>query len=616
MIILIIRKYEMYMKYHTRNAGMALILVFVVLTGLFVIAVPFLRSMLQARGTAISHSSTVVAQNDIISLRNLAYQHLVNAQTVNQQYQAESGDVNYIYSALMMKQVPLNTPDYTSPGEFLIQPNLSRMLDSSGDIQEVPAPMLDVVNAHYRLWSVKIDDEQGKIDLNTASYFVIGNLIGATSLTQDLNDLNSGSLNVRDASWFPPINGYIVVDQELIGYAKVASDYKNFYELSRAAATSSIPGSGLGEFAAAASNHVAEFSIAYPGSAYKITTAKFDQALNPNILYTFPTVDSIREIATYNKFNDSYSDAIDAYLFDKIENNLTAYGSGDYPGTFYAPQILLNNVPQGQPNPDGSFTYNGRQILNLAANQAINRGSVLKITSDTGEVRFCTARHVNGNRIVIDRTILANTNNNPPYRFHANRAIVEVMARKPVNINTASEQVLVALFSGLAISAADIVSTKEAEIIADRIHARIYQGYEPFTSPAEFSSFIRDNFADWNSTYDIDLSSNDISSIILNANRNFDVRLRRPTMPFTYRSYDTYKLKYSVLINSASKRIDAETGQPVPGLPRAKYTAEEIRRIGTEGLIMDGNRLNDSDQVFDPDKAFEPQAYHGNPPMT
>ncbi|MCD4657040.1 MAG: general secretion pathway protein GspK [Planctomycetes bacterium] len=581
----------MFMKYHTRHAGMALILVFVVLTGLFVIAVPFLRSMLQARVTALSHSSSVMAQNDIISLRNLAYQHLVNAQIVNQQYQAESGDVSYIYSALMMQQVPLNTPEYTTQGEFLIQPNLSRMLDSSGNIRDEPAPMLDVVNAHERLWTVKIEDEQGKIDLNTASYFVIGNLIGATSLTQDMNDLDSASLNVRDASWFPPFNGFLLLGQELIGYSKVSSDCRIFYELSRATANSSVPGAGLGEFATAASNHLAEFSVVYPGNAYKIATTKFDKAQNPSNLYSFPTVESIREISTYNKFNNSYSDAIDAYLYDKIENSLTVHGSGDYPGTFFAPQILLNNLPQAQIDSNGTVTYNPRQVLTLSGNQAINIGSVLKITSDTGEVQYCTARFVRGNRIIIDRVIPANTNNSPPYRFFAKRATVEVMARKPVNINTASKQVLVAVFSGLAISGADIVSTSEAEVITDRIYARIYQDFEPFTSPEEFASFIRDNFADWNSSYEIDLTSNDITSIILNANRNFDVRLRRPTMPFTYRSYDNYKIKYSVLINNAAKRIDAETGQPVPGLPRAKYSAEEIRQIGTEGLIMDGKRL-------------------------
>jgi len=119
----------------------------------------------------------------------------------------------------------------------------------------------------------------------------------------------------------------------------------------------------------------------------------------------------------------------------------------------------------------------------------------------------------------------------------------------------------------------------------------VYQDYEPFTSSAEFSSFIRDNYNEWNSSYNVSLSSADITAIILNANSNYTPRLLSPTMPFTYRSYDTYKLKYSVLVNTSADRINADTGQPVPGIPRSRYSAEEIRRIGTESLILDGKKL-------------------------
>lgn len=112
------------------------------------------------------------------------------------------------------------TPDWDAADEFFLDPH--------PDSWSQMTPGADGKRIDYRgdprgdLWSVKVTDEQSKINLDSAPPFLLAAIFGRTTLTEDYA-ANTEYLAVESMEGFPPENGSIVIGGEIATY-KTAKD--------------------------------------------------------------------------------------------------------------------------------------------------------------------------------------------------------------------------------------------------------------------------------------------------------------------------------------------------------------------------------------------------------
>ncbi len=144
--------------------GMALLAVVAVLIALVLIGTPFAIQMQSAADRSASTLFTERAEHETQSLIALANLYLLQGTDANERAQAASGEEEA--GSLF------TTPDHDTPEEF-----------------EIPASLIAKFNensARGRIWDLRVDDEQSKINVNSAPYTLLANLLGGTVLTADL----------------------------------------------------------------------------------------------------------------------------------------------------------------------------------------------------------------------------------------------------------------------------------------------------------------------------------------------------------------------------------------------------------------------------------------------
>jgi hypothetical protein len=142
----------------------------------------------------------------------------------------------------------------------------------------------------------------------------------------------------------------------------------------------------------------------------------------------------------------------------------------------------------------------------------------------------------NSTRLVLDP---------PPNGFQPFETTVFVEQPYPVNMNTADEQVLAAVMMGLSIdpTGAERVSLDEAR----RIAARIFQRTQGFQGPGDFLPMLSQAVVDG------DISLPDATAIAINSLIPTHRQLQGTgTVPFEYRSYDTFTVEAMATINADS----------------------------------------------------------------
>lgn len=573
------------------RSGLALVLCFIVLLAMFAIAVPFLGSMnLYARGSA-TMEARVRAKHDARSIAALAVVHLRKGQTVAEHYAvANPRQLQSVLDPFNNNVVPFNTPGYDGDVEIGAGYYLSELLEwqvqgqGQGNTNNV-VPALNVTDPQGRLWSVTVEDEQGKVNLDTASPWLLANLIAPMSVVSITPSTTQAGTLVAAAPvssdidlqrLVDPNGGYVWVAGELIAYARALGNYRSnpptitFSQLVRG--VTADPAAGQYEYMPAI-DHVPGTPVV-PAIAYKMFRHAYDPGRlqqNANRPAVFRDIASIRRLADQTKFTDPAQlrpwdggrcETLDAEMFDAIKDHLTIHSTARFNnqtgGAFANPHILRNNLPGNPAAP---------QVLSLDANRGIQPGSVLRIRDDAGVFTYCIALAVNGNTVVIDRRVSSSVG--------ANRAIVEVLDRHPININTATRRVLIAALANLYnVGSSDTVSMAEAIQVADAIITRVHDPYSATPNPQPFQDFA--DFSQWLnsevSARNISLSSGlDLTAILTNARYPVDPTSplpAAPTAPFCYQSFDTFTLAVT-----ATWHNDA-------GVPESRFALRQLRDIG------------------------------------
>ncbi|MFH0947194.1 MAG: hypothetical protein V2A76_18555, partial [Planctomycetota bacterium] len=166
---------------HLRNRGVALMAVLLVLMALVAIALPFSLSMRNQDHSATVQVYGAKAAASVDAALRLAEEELA----------LTDGSVD-------------QTPHYDSEAEVSI--GLSAAAERFGGTTNDPAGSI---------WSARTSDEQGRVDVNHASPFLLSNLLGGTRLAAALDATTESELRVASSGHMAE-QGIVWVDGELI----------------------------------------------------------------------------------------------------------------------------------------------------------------------------------------------------------------------------------------------------------------------------------------------------------------------------------------------------------------------------------------------------------------
>ncbi len=262
-----------------RSSGIALLMVVVVLAALTIIAVPFMASMRLAEKSSKSFLDRKRAEWIARGALNHAKVALYQTHDVNERYnllgEGDYGTGNQ------------NTPDFDDHVELAISPLQLALPDGSS---------VSFNDPQGKMWSVEVFDEQGKVNVNSATPWLVANLMGVTELGAKI-DVEDTIIPVEDPTIFysdgdpDSIDGYVRIDGEYIAYRGV----------SEGALTGCLRGIFL-----EADKH-GRGALVYDGRAFKISEHRVHSSAGR--LSLFVTPESIREISNWTKF-DAVAEAL------------------------------------------------------------------------------------------------------------------------------------------------------------------------------------------------------------------------------------------------------------------------------------------------------------------
>lgn len=449
------------------NRGSALVLVIFVLAILMALAVPlafyFSNIYRKAAGFESRVKAAVAAEGAVDHA--LAYAYLT----------AEGNERNYNQPA------PYNTPDYDTWNEFGVDfsfklyPELSQVFSSAGITFQDPASLI---------WHAAIEDEQGKININSATPQLLGNLIGSATLTEPLRreDL---VIHIDNGDYFRVDDDPDTLDGTVrVGWEEISYRHATSFTL-EGLVRENDPGQQTFHRAG---------TLVYDSRADRVASGVCDGK-------EYLPYASTLETAYYLGCHDCR----------RLEALTTVFSAQEGASGWQRREGVLH---QGLTEDTSSVT--------VTNSSGLGNGAVIRVLLN-GEVIFVSrvswARQRNGTGAVsLGRELGLDV-------LDRDELVIEGRLPHPVNINTATTPVLYALFKGVGIKGtSEVVSHPEAEALALEA-AGTY-----FTGPASFKSFLEDMRAKGI------ISRADAEALYINATEAYSPSLRVVTLPFTYRS--------------------------------------------------------------------------------
>jgi len=380
-----------------RQAGIALIMVLVVLVALALIATPFALSMRGLESSALQGFAVEAARADARSALDAVARHLQGT------------------DPLLDGTPHVDTLDELAPGDL-------------------PArlPTLLARDPHGTLASVRVADEQGKLDLATASPWLLGNLLGGrTHLTADVGPTDD-TLPVAGTRGFADA-GRLWAGREALEYS--ASATLELREVRRGVASAALPGSG-------AESHRAGDELLDLRLLLLVLHGR--QAGGPRFT-GFARVDGLKDVALDGEV------AFTSAELERVRPWLTAHAG---PPRFGWRQRVLGAATgrDGWPElrvPDGRLCGPGALLELRSADGRREWLLVLAALDWGGEWRLSLLE---------------------PPALPLQDAEVLLLLRTPVNVNTCAPEVLAALLAGVGRSpTADVITPAEADALAQAL---------------------------------------------------------------------------------------------------------------------------------------------------
>jgi len=489
---------------NTSRSGFALIVVLLVLLSLLVLATPLLLS---ARGA--DQASTRLADRSEARLA---------LDTASRHARAVLSDT---YGSADLD----TTPYYDGEDEVRVT-------------NAFPDGFLDANDTEGAMWTVEARDAAGLIDLDTASPQVLANLMGLTSRLGGVLDVGAKSIPLSANSNFGT-QGFLWIGGEIVQVRKYADG--SAVEFTRGVLGPTEGSEWRGG--------------PLPAVAHGIGTPVLDQrALAPALWRLASSDDEPRAWESIERLPECATFALAAatdpaglgVMGDESLRALREHGTahgGIRAGQRWQRAARLTTKVEG--GKDGKFRVDSTRWM--------APGSTVRIR-DSVSTELALVQTVQGSgEVALDRILAQDY---LPYE-----AVVEVLARRPVNLNTAQRAVLVALFLNLQVSGQNSrVTSDEAAGLADLvIESRPLIGFQdllervvlPAAGIAKLPSdapVIPERLRGGEAFLD----AWDAVAVYANGLNANDSTLAWSTMPYAFTTRDVYALELRAAMNAPS----------------------------------------------------------------
>jgi hypothetical protein len=444
---------------------------------------------------------------------------------------------------------------------------------------------LDANDPHGVMWDLEVGDVAGKIDLNSASPQVIANLIDASVRWADVIARNAKKLPVSSTSGFLP-SGFVWSGGELIRYGKLGDgELLNFQRGVLCPSGEKDWRGGPTPPADHGNGAPVLDQRAYAPALWRLSSADGE-------LHRFSSMEELRQARDFVLAAALVEDGSPAPKSAEAATPARAGADTSAAPTrdelwgeatlraLYANGSVFGGVRGGhvwQRAARVTDAIEGRKDGRIRVDNVrwFNAGSTIRISDGSStEMALVTFVTTDG-WVVLDRLL---TND-----YAAYTAEVRVLARRPVNLNTARPEVLKILFTNLQILGRNSRITKDrAQQLADLVvQSRPFIGHEDFLRrivlpaagleklPAD-AEVHPDAFASGSGFLDpyeaLALYTNG-----LNAN---DASLAYSTMPYCFTTRDTYDLELRASVNAPS------------GVERFSLVRDEVDMVTPQTLLF------------------------------
>jgi len=420
------------------------------------------------------------------------------------------GDLNALQARLgseaatshALAQLVKNTTRYDpSSGQLplTILSDLKVTMDFPAADREFGKLGVNVQNQKGQLWSAKVEDEQAKINLTTVPPVLLGNLLGSAILLEPA-ERGAGSLVVDDGKQFNPSGGSVslVGEREALHYSAVQG---NVIALTQG--TDSAHAAGALVFDGRA-KLIADYKIRSGGPVFTPFRSNYEIKL---------------------ALSGSPVDALRPDEFARIERHLTVqsgmngplWGRGEHPAEQGAVTVGGFSVEKG----DG-FTPGG--LVRIVENG---------VPQNYARVRRVHIRPNNTAFVELDFPLAIGTQGNERY--------VQPEMRHPINVNTATPEVLEACFMGLCLAGGkEPVRRQTAQLLADFVRSQ----RSPLIDTEGVRKLLEQAYAKGI------LIAPQRDAVYINATEPNSPKLRTSTVPFCFCSYGSYTIEGTGVVNA------------------------------------------------------------------
>ena len=454
--------------------GVAFLLVVTILTAMVLVALPFAMSMRQGEERTHAVAAQDMASYQARQLADLVKLHLQGTLVRNEQARWSAGTAG-ARSASEDPSVD-SLEEITPDGRFrknivrLISEGWSQDPGRAGRSAFLSDRGLDPTrDDRGSIWSVQIEDAQARVHVEGASPFLLGNLFGAALLAEDI-DAGNGDISVMHVSaghagmpgGFAPDGGIIRIGREVIKYESF--DGEVFRNCERGA----LRQSPLGDNGSAGEHAVGTPVVDYV--AYKLATHVISR--HPRRLTKFRTLEDLRDIASWGPDGALTADRLEALL-----PYLTVWGRRETGSGWLAEQLVTNALPDGSAEDGPDFVRVRDRSNPTGSTSYLNPGTIVRLTDGVQTIYNVVANlgDQEGKSLRTVQATLAGRLDawNEDIKFDGGRASVSAWAPHPININTASREVLFAVMANVHMVRAktedNIVTPKLAWELAGRI---------------------------------------------------------------------------------------------------------------------------------------------------
>ena len=457
---------------HAGQRGVAFLLVVTILTAMVLVALPFAMSMRQGEERTQAVAAQDLASYQARQLADLVKLHLQSTLVRNEQARWTS-----VTTAVDSDPTVDSLEEITPGGRF--RKELVRLISEGWSSDPVRAGRaayltdrgLDPTrDDRGSIWSVQIEDAQGRIHVAGANPFLLGNLFGAALLAEDI-DAGTGDLSVEHVSaghagmpgGFPRDGGYLRIGREVVRYASFDGD------VFRGCERGALRQTPLGDNGSATEHKQGTPIIDY--TAYKLATHVISR--HPGHLTPFRTLEDLRDIASWGE-----GGALEAERLEALLPFLTVWGRREPGSGWLAEQLVTNPLPaaSGEDAPD---LVRVRDRVNPAGTtRYMGPGTLVRI-SDGAQTTYNVVTHLGDEDGRLRQNQLSLAGRVDAYdqemTFEGGRATIAAWAPHPININTAPREVLYAVMANVHMHRADskdnIVVPELAWDLAGRIVA-------------------------------------------------------------------------------------------------------------------------------------------------